>query len=100
MREIEKFKIDKGYVVYKMRNIDAIQIFNGFGICDSCNKLTRYGYYIPILNWYKCEECFNEWKENCIYYPEDIWFEDRYVKFVDTFIKQSKEMKLIDTLKG
>lgn len=99
MRIIEKFKIDKGYVAYKMRNIDAIEIFNGFGICDSCSKLTHYGYYVPILNYYKCEDCFNEWKKNCIYYPEDLWFENAYVKFVDRMIKNSKEMKLIDKTK-
>jgi len=100
MRVIEKFKTDKGYIVYKMRNIDAIQIFNGFGICDTCSSLTRYGYYIPVLNHYKCEHCFNVWKKLCIYYPEDLWFEEAYIKHVDKIIKQSKEMKLIDTLKG
>ncbi len=99
MRELIKFKIDKGYTVYKMRAIDAIEIFNGFGICDNCNKFASKGIYVPILNRYLCEDCFIDWKERCKMYEDDLWFENAYVKFVDRFIKAHKEMKLIDNTK-
>ena len=99
MREIEKFKIDKGYIVYKMSNIDAIGIFNGFGICDDCSSSTRVGYYVPVLNHYMCEDCFNEWQKVCIYYEEDLWFQSGNVKIVDNIINYVREVKLIDKTK-
>lgn len=96
MREIQKFKIEEGYVAYKMRKLDAIIIFNSLGICDYCAESDVCGYYIPVLNCYYCEECFNDWKDRCIYYEEDIWYENLNIKFVDKVINQNADMKLLE----
>lgn len=88
MSKIIKFKIKKGYVVYKMTALDCIFLFNGVGLCDSCNTLSPIGYYVPILNYYMCEKCFKEWAERCTYYLEDLWFEKLHIDYIESFVKQ------------
>lgn len=95
-REIIKFTTSKGYKAYEMQAIDTIEIFNGYGMCDYCNKATVHGYYMPVLNWYLCEKCFKTIEKRSVYHPEDIPFEKRYETFIDNFIKQSTRMKLLE----
>lgn len=87
----------KGYtknklVYYKMLSNQAIDIFpGGLGICDMCNRSTFYGYYIPVLNSYYCEECFKSFDKSAKKYEEDSWFENKHIEF---FEKRCKELSI------
>lgn len=50
-------------------------------ICDFCGKPclpTDKGYYIAVLNQWKCEKCFEDYKQHAVWYPEDKEYEDRH----------------------
>ena len=50
-------------------------------ICDNCNELliTQDCYYVAVLNRVLCSECFEEWYEDAVRYPEDIrWETNKY----------------------
>lgn len=92
MKETEKiikFKI-KNFTVYKISIEQCVRIFNGLGICDSCNDFATEGYYIPILNSYYCEECYNDFIKTSIYYYEDEFFELWHIKEVERICKKLK----------
>lgn len=69
----------KGFRVIKVTLLDCFK-FGGIGICDWCNERIGFcnGYYVAVLNSVMCEQCYNEWSESAIYYPEDCTAEERY----------------------
>lgn len=53
-------------------------------ICDWCSKSyfpAEKGYYIAVLNHWYCEECFEEWIERAIWYPQDVDVERKNFEF-------------------
>lgn len=82
---MKKFLSKQGYVVYKVRR-EQLAYIGGFGICDDCGSSPDFGYLVPILNHYQCPNCFEEWNNNHTYYPEDLWFEKKYVKIYEDYI--------------
>lgn len=85
MRENEiiyKFAVKK-MTVYKMNNVQTVTIFNGAGICDDCGTSARDGYYVPVLNLYLCQECFDDWCEHCKHYKEDDEVEEGNVEWFE-----------------
>lgn len=46
----------------------------GICICDWCGRAylpSDKGCYIAVLNQWYCQECYNEWIEQVVWYPED-----------------------------
>lgn len=82
---------EKGFKVIKLTPVEAQAIGFGFQdetdfelICDTCNELmiTQDCYYVACLNSALCSECFEEWYDDAIRYPEDIRWETH--KYNDT----------------
>lgn len=84
----------KGFKVIRLTLDEAKAI--GFGIqdedyheliCDNCNELliAQDCYYVACLNKALCSECFEEWYEDAVRYPEDIRWETH--KYNDTVRK-------------
>ena len=79
-----KYKMKNGLTVYKMTAEEVIKTFpGGLGRCDFCNIQTKEGYYIPVLNRYYCNSCFNAWKLRSRNYPEDAWFEKEMIEALE-----------------
>ena len=57
-----------------------LRLIGGFGICDSCNDKPNQGYLVPVLGWYMCPECFEDWSQRCNHYPEDDWYEELNIR--------------------
>lgn len=72
--EFDKFKIIK---VSAMEMFDAV---GSPGICDYCDDKPNEGYYIAVLNQWFCKKCFDRFKENARWYPEDAQIEERNFK--------------------
>lgn len=47
------------------------------GICDMCMKRPETGFYIAVINRWLCPECFEDFKRNRKWYPEDAVVEQR-----------------------
>ena len=79
---------EKGFKVIKLSPNEAKAIGFGFQdeidfelICDNCNELmlSQDCYYVACLNRALCSECFDEWYDNAVRYPEDIrWETNKY----------------------
>lgn len=69
----------KGFKVIEVSFIECVQ-WGGLGICDSCATPALKGYYVAVLNQVLCEDCYKEWCERAIYYPEDKRIEERNFK--------------------
>lgn len=53
-------------------------------ICDWCGRAylpSDKGCYIAVLNHWYCKECYEEWIERAIYYPNDADVERRNFEF-------------------
>ena len=64
----------KGFKIIEMSSSEAIEVFGGVGICDSCNgnhQKDYKGYYIAVLNRFYCQQCYDEWIERAKKYAED-----------------------------
>ena len=88
----------QGYKVIKANSEDFKLIGCGFLekgnhvlVCDDSNVEIPNGeecYYIPVLNRILCKKEFDRWEGNAKYYPEDIVYEERYLKmYTDLFNK-------------
>ena len=83
---MEKFYLDCGLIVYKTTT-EEIQSIGGLGICDACGTFTPDGgYLIPVLNWWMCEECFNDYKQRATRYPEDDPIEKRRALYYESVL--------------
>lgn len=84
---MNSFINSKGFKIIKTSKQEIISI-GGFGICDSCAKISEYGYLIPALGsyWY-CEKCYQEWLGHCRYYEEDREFEENKYKYYIKLLK-------------
>ena len=68
---MKKFRLSNGLIAYKTTTPEIISI-GGFGICDSCcNYQHDVGYLVPVLGWWMCKDCFDDWSSRAIRYPED-----------------------------
>ncbi|MDU2156359.1 hypothetical protein [Clostridium sp.] len=88
---VQKQKNKNGLIYYKINNEDQLKLilFRILGFsCDSCNKTIEKVYYIPVLNWGMCEECFQDWKNRAIKYAEDEWFEKQNVTWFEEQCKK------------
>jgi hypothetical protein len=76
-------KNDKGFLIIKCSK-GELRTIGDQGICDSCNKKdSQDGYYIAVLNWWVCPECYKNWLARAEKYSEDTDVEKRnYDRFL------------------
>lgn len=76
-----------GYLAYKVTKKEIEEHLQSFVICDDCNCDAASGYLVPVLNWFLCESCFEDWaKRNTEYYPEDVDMEAMFAVFYEQCI--------------
>lgn len=67
---------EKGFLIIQMNLVEAFLVFDGgAGICDECGNAAAEGFYVAVLDWYMCPECFNKWIKRAVHYTEDYRFE-------------------------
>lgn len=78
----------KRFKVIKLSYEEAI-IKCGFGfygkviLCDNCNKKVTHDeelYYVAILDFVFCKDCYNKWYKTAKYFKEDRKGEERNFK--------------------
>ena len=75
----------KGHFVIPISQKHVIDIFEGYGICDSCSTVEdKEGFLIPVLGsrWY-CTKCYEDFERTAINYPEDREYEQRVLKSME-----------------
>lgn len=90
---------EKGFKIIALKPDECKQIGFGFQdetdfelICDNCNELINdelYVFYVSVLNRVLCKECFQEWYEDAVYYPEDARCENCKYENVKSLIESS-----------
>lgn len=57
---MRRFTNVKGFKIFEVSAAE-VKAIGGFGICDSCNKLSNIGYIMPVLGsyWY-CKKCYDD----------------------------------------
>lgn len=86
---ITKQITEKGFIIYDIPVKEYyILKTNGYfgGICDSCNLRITSGYYIPVMNYVYCHDCFASWYKRAIYYQEDNEYEDSNIRDIEIMI--------------
>jgi len=97
--------MDNGMKVIRVSAFSTIA-WGGFGICDYCGKKHEheyYGYYIPVLNSWYCQECFDEFAKKYEYYEEDREITElRYRGRIDMLrnIQNMNTVELVDLIKS
>lgn len=69
--EFDRFKVIKASAK------EMFEAVGSPGICDYCSERPEQGYYIAVLNQWLCPECFEDFKRNRKWYPEDAVVEQR-----------------------
>ena len=88
---------EKGFKILAMKPEECKQVGFGFQdetdfelICDNCNELINnelYVFYVCVLNRVFCKECFQNWYEDAVRYPEDIRYEDNKYESIKSLIE-------------
>lgn len=68
-------KNKKNFKVLRTSNVECLS-WGGMAVCDSCNQRSSFGYFVAVLNLWKCPTCFKKWYESSKRYTEDIPFEN------------------------
>ena len=78
----EVVETEKGFKVIHTSRTECLK-WGGIGICDHCNESPQHGYYVAVLNFWLCPDCYDRWIKNAKRYPEDNAVENmnfRYYK--------------------
>lgn len=88
---------EKGFKVIALKPEECKQVGFGFQdetdfelICDNCNELINnelYVFYVCVLNRVFCKECFQNWYEDAVRYPEDTRYEDNKYELIKSLIE-------------
>ena len=79
-------KNKKRFKVIKLSRREAISVC-GFGffhktvLCDNCNKILTNDdelYYVAVLDFVFCKECYKEWYAKSKKYDEDAAYEKKH----------------------
>ena len=84
-----KLKTENGHIAYLTSMSDLCRI-DSLGICDECGKPSLVGYLVPVLNHYQCPHCFDEWRADAKFYPEDTPVEKRRAQYYESCIPLEK----------
>jgi hypothetical protein len=77
----------KGFKVIELSLTEVNKAFGGLGICDCCNNASFKHNYIAVLNQCYCPECYTDFNERAIYYPEDSNVEDKNFEYAKKKLK-------------
>ena len=71
-----QYQNDKRFLIIKMTWREYVAATDTWGWCDLCgtNDFTQtgYGYYIPVINQWYCQKCYEQWYEGATHYRVDI----------------------------
>lgn len=70
-------KNSKGFTVIRMSYMEYAAITDTFARCELCGEETTDGYYIPLIQHWYCENCYNLWNRTAVYYKIDAETERR-----------------------
>lgn len=94
---ITKQITEKGYIIYDIPSKEySILKTNGYfgGICDSCNLRITSGFYIPVMHYVYCHDCFKSWYKRATYYQEDKEYETFNIRDIEiTFDSLNLDMQ-------
>lgn len=87
---MQKIRLKNGWYAYEVGAAEIVSM-GGYGICDECGHTALRGYLVPVLNHWMCPQCFEEWKGQAKYYPEDEPFERRNMEYYESILPMSAE---------
>ena len=58
--ELRPQKTEKGFIIIPMNMQQCSGVFNSLAVCEYCNKIPKQGIYVPVLNMYFDEKCYEE----------------------------------------
>lgn len=79
----------KGFKVLFTSNVECLS-WGGYAICDTCNKSSSFGYFVSVLNYWLCPECFNEWYKTAKHYEEDTPYEIKKYEQMSSMLSINK----------
>lgn len=83
-----------GLAFIKINLLELMEVEPGaLGICDFCGKVSSTGYYIPVLNRWYCDECFEEWQTRANRFEEDVPYEESNL---NSWIDKLKKHNLLE----
>ena len=56
--ELRPQKTEKGFIIIPMNMQQCSGVFNSLAVCEYCNKIPKQGIYVPVLNMYFDEKCY------------------------------------------
>lgn len=72
----EQINNDKGFFVLETSQAEIVSAHPlNRGICDRCNKSSFKGYYVAVMNYWMCPNCYEAWNKESIRYSSDIPYE-------------------------
>ena len=72
-----KIENDKKFYIIRMTVQEAIATMDCFGECNLCGDGCEYGYYIPVINQFYCETCYDAWYRTATRYKSEIYNETK-----------------------
>lgn len=78
--KMETVENEKGFRVLKIDRTELLSKtarFGAIGVCDRCGHAPHTGYYVAVLNYWLCPECFRNWYQDAEHYEEDLAYEEK-----------------------
>ena len=77
---ISEVENEKGFRVLKIDRTELLSKtarFGAVGVCDRCDHTPHTGYYVAVLNYWLCPDCFRNWYQDAEHYEEDLAYEEK-----------------------
>lgn len=77
---METVENEKGFRVLKIDRTELLSKtarFGAIGVCDRCCHAPHTGYYVAVLNFWLCPDCFRNWYQDAEHYEEDLAYEEK-----------------------
>lgn len=77
---METVENEKGFRVLKIDRTELLSKtarFGVIGVCDRCGHAPHTGYYVAVLNYWLCPDCFRNWYQDAEHYEEDLAYEEK-----------------------
>lgn len=88
----------KHFLVIKVTNQEMADKLDSPCICDMCNGSApdKWGYLLPVLSYWVCPKCYDEWYVNAIRYEEDVKYEvQHFFSYISSFLEYSLLNRII-----
>ena len=79
----------KGFKVLFTYDVECLS-WGGYAICDMCNNKSFIGYFVSVLNFWVCPECFKEWYKTAKHYEVDIPYEIKKYEQISSMLSINK----------